>query len=114
MLLEVNWIIARKPGGEVEILIIPKFFFNKEQFLRVEWKKKNKGSFIASGFLTASHRNLHGNYGLNDQIEAIRWIRANAPNFGGNLNNIVVGGLGSGAACASILAVSPKTKSNFS
>ncbi|EJW72825.1 hypothetical protein WUBG_16267, partial [Wuchereria bancrofti] len=62
------------------------------------------------GFLTASHRDLHGNYGLDDQIEAIRWIRANARNFDGNLNNIVVGGIGAGAACASILAVSPKTR----
>ncbi|VDK89519.1 unnamed protein product [Onchocerca ochengi] len=52
------------------------------------------------GFLTAGHRDLHGNYGLDDQIEAIRWIRANARNFGGNLNNIVVGGMGAGAACA--------------
>uniref|UniRef100_A0A1I7VFF4 COesterase domain-containing protein n=1 Tax=Loa loa TaxID=7209 RepID=A0A1I7VFF4_LOALO len=52
------------------------------------------------GFLTASHRDLHGNYGLDDQTEAIRWIRANARNFDGNLNNIVVGGLGAGAACA--------------
>ncbi|MCP9257390.1 Carboxylic ester hydrolase [Dirofilaria immitis] len=54
------------------------------------------------GFLTAGHRDLHGNYGLDDQIEAIRWIRANARNFGGNLNNIVVGGMGAGAACASL------------
>ncbi|VBB25233.1 unnamed protein product [Acanthocheilonema viteae] len=52
------------------------------------------------GFLTVSHRYLHGNYGLDDQIEAIRWIRANARNFDGNLNNIVVGGMGAGAACA--------------
>ncbi|VIO88706.1 Uncharacterized protein BM_BM9510 [Brugia malayi] len=66
------------------------------------------------GFLTASHRDLHGNYGLDDQIEAIRWIRANARNFDGNLNNIVVGGIGAGAACASILAVSPKTRGLFS
>ncbi|VDK77669.1 unnamed protein product [Litomosoides sigmodontis] len=65
------------------------------------------------GFLTASHRDLHGNYGLDDQIEAIRWIRANARNFGGNLNNIVVGGMGAGAASASILAVSPKTMGLF-
>ncbi|CAG9531491.1 unnamed protein product [Cercopithifilaria johnstoni] len=65
------------------------------------------------GFLTANHRDLHGNYGLDDQIEAIRWIRANVRNFGGNLNNIVVGGMGAGAACASILAVSPKTTGLF-
>uniref|UniRef100_A0A915PK61 Carboxylesterase type B domain-containing protein n=1 Tax=Setaria digitata TaxID=48799 RepID=A0A915PK61_9BILA len=54
------------------------------------------------GFLTASHRELHGNYGLDDQIEAIRWIRTNARNLGGELNNIVVGGVGAGAACASL------------
>uniref|UniRef100_A0A0R3RZB1 COesterase domain-containing protein n=1 Tax=Elaeophora elaphi TaxID=1147741 RepID=A0A0R3RZB1_9BILA len=65
------------------------------------------------GFLTANHRDLHGNYGLDDQIEAIRWIRANARNFDGNLNNIVVGGMGAGAACASILAVSSKARGKF-
>ncbi|VDM99471.1 unnamed protein product [Thelazia callipaeda] len=65
------------------------------------------------GFLTASHRDLHGNYGLDDQIKAIEWIRANARNFDADPNNIIVGGMGAGAACASILAISPKTKGLF-
>uniref|UniRef100_A0A183D307 COesterase domain-containing protein n=1 Tax=Gongylonema pulchrum TaxID=637853 RepID=A0A183D307_9BILA len=63
--------------------------------------------------LTASHQDLHGNYGLDDQIEAIRWLKRNARNFAADPNNIVVGGLGAGAACASILAISPKTKDKF-
>lgn len=68
---------------------------------------------LIAGFLTAGHRDLHGNYGLDDQIEAIRWLKTNARNIDGDPNNIVVAGMGAGAACASILAVSPKTKGNL-
>ncbi|MFH4980538.1 hypothetical protein AB6A40_007247 [Gnathostoma spinigerum] len=62
------------------------------------------------GFLTAGHRDLHGNYGLDDQIEAIRWMKANALNFDGDPNQITIGGENAGAASVSILAISPKTK----
>ncbi|VDM25539.1 unnamed protein product [Toxocara canis] len=66
------------------------------------------------GFLTASHRLLPGNFGLDDQIEAIRWLKANAQNFGGDPNLITLGGESAGAASVSLLAISPKTKGLFS
>uniref|UniRef100_A0A0M3J535 Carboxylic ester hydrolase n=1 Tax=Anisakis simplex TaxID=6269 RepID=A0A0M3J535_ANISI len=63
-----------------------------------------------TGFLTASHRLLTGNFGLDDQIQAIRWLKENAPNFGGDSARITLAGESAGAACASLLAISPKTK----
>uniref|UniRef100_A0A915CG86 Carboxylesterase type B domain-containing protein n=1 Tax=Parascaris univalens TaxID=6257 RepID=A0A915CG86_PARUN len=66
------------------------------------------------GFLTASHRLLPGNFGLDDQIQAIRWLKANARNFDGNPELITLGGESAGAASASLLAISPKTKGLFS
>ncbi|VDK18190.1 unnamed protein product, partial [Anisakis simplex] len=66
------------------------------------------------GFLTASHRLLTGNFGLDDQIQAIRWLKENAPNFGGDSARITLAGESAGAACASLLAISPKTKDLFS
>ncbi|EPB68453.1 Carboxylesterase [Ancylostoma ceylanicum] len=62
------------------------------------------------GFLSTGDKILPGNVGLWDQIWALKWVKANAEVFGGDPGNILVMGSGSGAACASILALSPRTE----
>uniref|UniRef100_A0A914RS92 Carboxylesterase type B domain-containing protein n=1 Tax=Parascaris equorum TaxID=6256 RepID=A0A914RS92_PAREQ len=49
-------------------------------------------------------------HGGSYQIQAIRWLKANARNFDGNPELITLGGESAGAASASLLAISPKTK----
>ncbi|VDN52442.1 unnamed protein product [Dracunculus medinensis] len=66
------------------------------------------------GFLSGGHRDLPGNFGLDDQIEALRWIKNNAKNFHGDPDNIVLAGESCGASSASLLSVSPKTFGLFS
>ncbi|CAJ0952720.1 unnamed protein product, partial [Mesorhabditis belari] len=61
------------------------------------------------GFLAMHDTDLPGNLGLEDILMALRFVRDNAYNFGGDPNNIVVAGDGTGAALAGILATSPKT-----
>ena len=55
-----------------------------------------------------------GNYGLLDQIAALKWVRRNIQNFGGDPDNITVAGQSAGAACVNALVCSPLTKGDIS
>jgi carboxylesterase type B len=48
-----------------------------------------------------------GNYGLLDQIAAIKWVVQNIARFGGNPTNITVGGEGAGGISTTFLMISP-------
>jgi para-nitrobenzyl esterase len=48
-----------------------------------------------------------GNYGLLDQIAALRWVKNNIANFGGNPKNITIWGQSAGAASVGDLIASP-------
>ncbi|KAI4454008.1 carboxylic ester hydrolase [Holotrichia oblita] len=54
-----------------------------------------------------------GNWGLLDQIEALKWIKKNASLFGGDPNNITVGGESFGAFSNSALILSPLAEGLF-
>ncbi|CAI2357377.1 unnamed protein product [Caenorhabditis sp. 36 PRJEB53466] len=56
---------------------------------------------------------LPGNIGLWDQIWALKWVKANAEVFGGDPSNILLMGHGTGAASASLLALSPRAEGLF-
>ena len=59
------------------------------------------------GFMSSGNGTLPGNAGLHDILNAIRWVRANAVAFQGDVNNITLGGRFSGAMAISALVVSP-------
>lgn len=54
-----------------------------------------------------------GNYGLLDQIKAIKWISDNAMNIGGNKNNITIAGESAGSSSVSAICSSPLAKGLF-
>ncbi|VDM41194.1 unnamed protein product [Toxocara canis] len=66
-----------------------------------------------SGFISTGDGVIPGNNGLWDQILALKWVKANAHVFGGDPDNISLMGHGSGAACASLLALSPRAEGLF-
>ncbi|MEL0210570.1 MAG: carboxylesterase family protein, partial [Novosphingobium sp.] len=70
--------------------------------------------FMAHPALTAeSPLGSSGNYGLLDQITALKWVRANAARFGGDAGNVTVSGESAGAASVADLMVSPMAKGLF-
>lgn len=64
------------------------------------------------GFL-ATGDDLTANNGLYDQILALTWVHENVHVFGGDPSNVLLMGQGSGAASASILALSPRAEGLF-
>ncbi len=60
-----------------------------------------------------SEGKLAGNFGLLDQIEALKWVRANIANFGGDPANVTILGESSGSQAVSLLMASPLAKGLF-
>ena len=64
--------------------------------------------FLASAELTAeSPHHSSGNYALLDQIAALKWVKENITAFGGDPNNVTVGGQSAGAIDVGQLMRSP-------
>uniref|UniRef100_A0A4W3I8E8 Neuroligin 3a n=1 Tax=Callorhinchus milii TaxID=7868 RepID=A0A4W3I8E8_CALMI len=65
------------------------------------------------GFLSTGDQAAKGNYGLLDQIQALRWISDNIAFFGGDPMRITVFGSGIGGSCVSLLTLSHHSEGLF-
>jgi len=57
---------------------------------------------------------VSGNYGLLDQIEALRWVRRNIHAFGGDSANVTIAGESAGALSVMYLMAAPAARGLFS
>jgi para-nitrobenzyl esterase len=70
--------------------------------------------FLAHAELSAENAGkVSGNYGILDQIAALKWVKENIANFGGDPDNITIDGQSAGSMSVNCLLVSPLAKGLF-
>uniref|UniRef100_A0A672GAB7 Liver carboxylesterase 2-like n=2 Tax=Salarias fasciatus TaxID=181472 RepID=A0A672GAB7_SALFA len=65
------------------------------------------------GFLSTGDEHVSGNYGLLDQVEALKWIQQHIHNFGGNPDLVTIFGESAGGVSVSLLLLSPLSDGLF-
>ena len=70
--------------------------------------------FMPYGELSAESPNgVSGNYGILDQIQSLKWIKANIAQFGGDPDNVTIFGQSAGAGSVRTLCESPLARGLF-
>ncbi|TMS33352.1 hypothetical protein L596_001106 [Steinernema carpocapsae] len=65
------------------------------------------------GFLSTDDEVCRGNFGLYDQTLALKWVKDNIGQFGGNSENITLCGQSAGGASVDLLSLSPVSRDLF-
>ncbi|XP_037624343.1 pyrethroid hydrolase Ces2e-like isoform X1 [Sebastes umbrosus] len=65
------------------------------------------------GFLSTGDEHMSGNFGLLDQVQALRWIQQHIHNFGGDPYSVTIFGESAGGVSVSLLLLSPLSDGLF-
>ena len=83
-------------------------------FITVPYRLGVFGYLATEELAKESENGTTGNYGLLDQIQALRWVSENIEAFGGDASNITLAGQSAGASAVNAMCVSPLCKGLFS
>lgn len=72
------------------------------------------GYLVDPSLASESAHGVSGNYGILDQIEALKWVKANISGFGGNPNQVTIFGESGGATDVCGLVATPLAAGLFS
>ena len=82
-------------------------------FVSINYRVGVFGFFAHPELTKESDGKASGNYGLLDQIAALKWIKRNIAAFGGDPNNVTIAGQSAGSMSVNCLVASPLTKGLF-
>jgi para-nitrobenzyl esterase len=71
------------------------------------------GFLVHPALSAESRRNISGNYGLLDQVEALRWVERNIASFGGDPANVTIAGESAGGLSVMYLMAAPSARGLF-
>lgn len=94
---------AGSPSGQ---LLGPQNFMDNGQVILVLMAYR----LGALGFLSTGDDNSPGNFGLKDQAMAMKWVRENIREFGGDSDSITIFGSSAGGASVHMHMMSPLSK----
>ncbi len=82
-------------------------------FVTINYRVGIFGFFSHPELSKESASKTSGNYGLLDQIEALKWVKKNIAAFGGDPNRVAIAGQSAGAFSVNYLVASPLAKGLF-
>ena len=82
-------------------------------FVSINYRVGVFGFFAHPELTKESPNKASGNYGLMDQIAALKWVKANIAAFGGDPNRVTIAGQSAGSMSVNALVASPLTKGLF-
>jgi para-nitrobenzyl esterase len=82
-------------------------------FVSINYRLGPLGWLALPELSAESPHGVSGNYGLLDQIEALKWVKKNIAAFGGDPGNVTIDGESAGGVCMALLMVSPLARGLF-
>ncbi len=82
-------------------------------FVSINYRLGSLGWLALPALSAESSHHVSGNYGLLDQIEALKWVKQNIAAFGGDPANVTIMGESSGGLNVADLMVSPPARGLF-
>ncbi len=82
-------------------------------FVSINYRLGPLGWLAHPALSAESPRNISGNYGLLDQIAALRWVQRNITAFGGDPGNVTIAGESAGALSVMLLMAAPDARGLF-
>lgn len=82
-------------------------------FVSINYRLGPLGWLALPELSAESPHGVSGNYGLLDQIAALKWVKKNIAAFGGDPGNVTIDGESAGGVCMALLMVSPLARGLF-